>query len=141
MIERLTVAVPDIARQIREEVGRGTRDEDTEDYSPFGMYAKPSTPARSEYAPRKYTDDERIEILLGALISLTRTTEESRRKLVELLNPTTLQPGDNQRITFVDPVTDSDTMTATVAELAAASRLTETVAALIAAMDSIRPRG
>ncbi len=140
LIEQINAVFPDVARQIREEVGRGTRDEDTEYSSSLGMYGKPSTPAVSEVALRKYTDDERLEILLDAVISLAKTSSESRRAIVDLLNPTTGRPEANQRITFADPVTGSDTLTTTIAALDPTSQLTDTVAALTAAMDSIRPR-
>lgn len=141
LIDQIAADFPDVAHQIRGEVGRGTREENPEGLPDFAMYSKPSATRVSEVAPRKYSDDERLEILLNALLALAKTTSESSRAIIELLNPTTGQPGDNQRITFVDPVTDSDTLSTAVADLDRTPQLSNVVTALNAAVDSVRQRG
>lgn len=135
LLERLFEVLPDIATQIAEEVNRGRlvpatslpradmearavrmRDFDTNDRV-----------SKNDLASIPYSDDERLAVLVDALIRTAGTMLGTRKAVSELSGASPR----NSTVTFVDPTTDADIEVDLAEEISLTSSLEEQVATIL----------
>jgi len=110
---------PEVAAQIRADVAAGL-DIPAEDQS-SAVYTKAKTRA-TEITTRGFSDDEKLAILLAALITATRTAIESRQRIAGFFGAGADSAGrgdriTGERITFASPETDEDLFTVSVGQM------------------------
>ncbi|NNH72462.1 hypothetical protein HLB23_21810 [Nocardia uniformis] len=108
LIVQVSELFPDVAAQIKADVAAGL-DIPAEDQRSF-VYMKAN--ARStEITTRKFSDDEKLEILLTALVTATRTAIESRERIAGFFGADADRAGQGYRITFASPDTGENLLT------------------------------
>lgn len=135
LIGQVMQLFPEVARQVRAEVSRGIDIPGEEPNS--GWYSKPK-PKPTEITTRKYSDDERLEILLAALATIARTAIESRQAIAKLLGAAVGQGEENYRITFVDTDTDENIMTMSMAQILQTEEIESVLRGLEQALELVR---
>ncbi|WP_433600381.1 hypothetical protein ACQPXH_00470 [Nocardia sp. CA-135953] len=107
LIVQVSELFPEVAAQIRSDVAAGLDIPALDQPSVGYMKAKTKT----EITTRRFSDDEKLEILLTALITATRTAIESRQRIAGFFGADMDHAEQGYRITFASPDTDEDLLT------------------------------
>ncbi|WP_433625789.1 hypothetical protein [Nocardia sp. CA-120079] len=136
--------LPEVAAQIRTEVGRGA------------PRSEPTAPARgwmldtfegriepfkrgTDVSVRNYSADEQLAILVDALRTVAATMLESRQVLLQFFGSTDDTADQGQiRVTFVDPVSAESTESLSATHLAETEELVTATQKLTEALDAVR---
>ncbi|MGF6888541.1 hypothetical protein ABIA39_007756 [Nocardia sp. GAS34] len=78
-----------------------------------------------EITTRRFSDDEKLEILLAALITATRTAIESRKRIAEFFGAGEDSAGQGDRLTFASPETAEDLFTVSAGQMAQIGEMAE----------------
>lgn len=111
LLDRLRVSLPDIARQIEEEVARGDRigaasmAEPDQELLQARLKGAGSRMSKEDLATIDYSDQKRLELLVDAVFRLGSSMVASRDALVRLLDE---QPADRPRPGAIRLVQDAD---------------------------------
>lgn len=137
LIVRVAESFPEVAAQVRADVAAGL-DISADDQYPFD-YIRPRTRA-TEITTRKFSDDEKLQILLTALITATRTAIEARQRIAASFEPDMNRASRGYRITFASPDTDEDLLTLSADQLAQIGELASALEGLEQALALLEPR-
>ncbi|MGV9821170.1 hypothetical protein [Nocardia xishanensis] len=139
--------LPEVASQIRTEVGRGTpRSEPSASARDWAFETFPGKvePFKrgTDVGVRDYSADEQLAILVDALRTVAATMLESRQVLLQVFGSTENASDHGQiRVTFVDPARAESTASLGATDLAETQALVEATQKLTEALDAVRPRG
>jgi hypothetical protein len=145
LLSLIAERLPEVAAQIRAEVGRGAPR--SEPVAPVRSWMLDTFEGRvepfkrgSDVSAREYSADERLAILVDALRAVAATMLESRQMLLQLFGPMENTADEGQvRVTFVDPVSEESTESLGARHLADTERLTGVTQKLTEVLDAVRP--
>jgi hypothetical protein len=133
LMQRLAEALPDVAAQVRDEVARGRvvpssklSGPEREERETRMTEAKVGRLVKADVASVPYSDDERLTVLIDALIRTATTMRASREALFELASA---YGYDRRIIIFDEPDETARVEVALADETQAARQVAETVEA------------
>ena len=133
LMQRLAEALPDVAAQVRDEVARGRvvpswklSTPEREEREVRMTEAKMGRLAKADVASVPYSDDERLAVLIDALVRTATTMRASREALLELAS----QYGYEDRLVIFDEPDETERAEVSLAEETQTARhIAETVTA------------